>query len=181
MMKSKLLCLLCLLGFVGCASPGPSVRLTLSDGKKVVVSMKDGRIAGEDVSQVRVELARYVYNLEKKQGGHNFGLVFFDGSVPARIKVEDVSDTKTELVVEVANPVLRERAWRHACAPLSLNEPSMAWMHHIDDSFRVYRFEIVLQDGRKLMLHQTAIYPGYVKAGLVSAIEVEAKKPETGK
>jgi hypothetical protein len=172
----KLLSVVCLLALVGCASQGPTVRVTIAGGRKLVVSMKDGRIEGEEHNNVKVATARYMYNMEKKQGGYVFALVFSDGLVPASLTVEDVSDLKVETLVQEQPPVLKEQAWFHACPFIGINDPSMRWMHDIDDSFRIYRFTAVLQDGRKIIFHYASVYPGYAKASLIGAIEAEAKK-----
>jgi hypothetical protein len=171
----KLLSVVCLLVLVGCATEAPTVRLTIAGGQKLIVSMKDGRVEGEQSKYMQVGMARFLYNLDKKQGSYTF-VVLFDGSVPASVTIEDVSDSKAVIMVQDQQPVLKEQVWHHECPSIGINDPSVAWMHDIDDSFRVYRFTVVLRDGQKVVLHYASTYPGYVKTNLIGAIEAEAKK-----
>lgn len=177
----KLLSVLVFLVLAGCASPGPEVRVTLADGRKLIVSMRDGRVAGEENKYVKVGMARFMYNMQQKNGAYVFALGFTAGSIPASVKIEDVSDTKADLMVQDLKPELKAQLWHHTCPPISLNDPSMQWMHDIDDSFRIYRVTVVLNDGTEVKLHHAAIYPSYAKISLVTAFEAkvpEAKTPE---
>jgi len=171
----KLLSVLVFLGLVGCVSPGPEVRVTLADGRKLIVSMKDGRVVGEENKYVKVGMARFMYNMQQKNGAYVFTLGFTVSSIPASVKIEDVSDLKSTLMVQDLKPELKAQLWHNACPPISLDDPSMKWMHDIDDSFRIYRITVVLKDGTEVILHHAAIYPSYAKIGLITAFK--AKEP----
>jgi len=170
----KFLSVVCLLALASCASPGPSARVTLADGRKLIVNLQDGRIAGEESKHMSVQTARFMYNVQQKQGKYVFVLYFPDGSVPTSIKIEDITGSKPEIMVQDQKPVLKDRIWFTGCPSLSLDDPSLKWMHDIDDSFRIYRFTVVLQDGTEIVLHQASVYPGFAKAGLISASEAKA-------
>ncbi len=170
----KLLSVLFFLVLVGCVSPGLEVRVTLADGRKLVVAVKDGRVVGEDNKYVRVRTARFMYNTQQKNGAYVFTLGFSPGSIPASVKIEDVSDAKAGLMVHDTKPELKDQFWHYASPPIGLDDPSMKWMHDIDDSFRIYRINVVLKDGTEVTLHHAGIYPSYVKMSLISAFESKA-------
>ncbi len=170
----KLLSVLFFLVLTGCVSPGPELRVTLADGRQLIVSMKDGRVVGEENKYVKVSGARFMYNAELKNGTHVFVLEFTAGSIPASIKIEDFSDTKVDLMVQDLKPELKGQLWNHTCPPVSLNDPSMIWMHDIDDGFRIYRVVVVLQDGTEVKLHHVAIYPSFAKIALITAFKAKA-------
>lgn len=171
MLFQKFLSVLCLLALLGCASPGPSARVTLSDGRKLIINVRDGRVVGEENKQVIVQTARYMYNIQKKEGRYIFGLVFSNGSVPDSIKIEDISGSKAVVMVQDQKPVLKERVWQAAGPVIGLDDPSMEWMHVIDDSFRIYRLTVVFQGGAEVVFHHAALYPGFAKVNLISAFE----------
>ena len=92
------------------------------------------------------------------------------------IRVEDVSDRQAVLLVNDTQPAAKEGAWLWVGPPLSADAPSLQWLHEIDDSFRVYMFKIVLEDGREISLCRAIYYSNFLKANVLKQLEAEDKK-----
>lgn len=175
MIKFSLL-LLSLLALTACVAPAPQARIKITGGEKVVVNLRDGTVEGSESKLVKVGIARLMMNVQNKNGIYDFGLIFSAGAVPTDIKIEDVTDEKSVVLMQDDKPVLDpQHRWRKTSDPVDVEIESMKWLHDIDDSFRVYRFVITFQDGQKLTLHHAAIYLAYFKIGFMEAMKPPAK------
>lgn len=169
-MKSRLL-LLCLLALTACTSPGPQARIRISGGEKVLVFLKTGKVEGWENDRVKVGVARLMVNPEKKNCVYQLGLEFAPGALPASISVEDVSDEKPVLILADEKPEVANLRWIKVSDVVDIDAESLKWMHDIDDSFRIYRFNVTMKDGQKITLLNAAIYLNYFKAGLMQALK----------
>jgi hypothetical protein len=169
-MKSRLI-LLCLLVLTACVAPGPQVRIRISGGEKVLVFLKTGKVEGSESNLVKIGIARLMVSAEKKNCVHHFGLEFAPGVIPTHISVEDVADEKPILLMTEDKPELTSGRWSKVSEPIDIDGESLKWLHDIDDSFRIYRFNITLQDGQKITLLSAAIYISYFKAGLMQVLK----------
>ena len=153
-----------LLSFAGCASPTPLVKLRISDGGRITAEFPKGIIVGEDHSEVNVDAAIFLVNTQLKKGNHCISIEFKKKVVPRSVKVEEVTADKAQLLIDDQAPKLTGTSWRSVCATLGPDDPSLQWVHEIDDSFRVYRVTVVLSDGRQIIQHHATVYPEHVKA-----------------
>lgn len=169
----KILIVLCVLGLAGCTSPGPSARITVAGGQKVIVSMSTGKVEGSDNEYFKVGSAAFLTNKTQKQGTYVFSMLFNEGAVPQSIKIEDVSESKAQLIVDDMKPVLANRTWHFICKPIGADDASMKWIHDIDDSFRVYLFSVTLTNGRVISIYHAVLYPSFLKAHLLRELGVE--------
>lgn len=169
-MKSRLI-VLCLLVCAACTAPGPQARIRISGGEKVVVFLKSGKVEGSESKLVKVGIARLMVSPEKKNALYQFGLEFTEGALPASISVEDVSDAKPVLLVTDLKPELAKGRWAKVSDVVDIESESMKWLHDIDDSFRVYRFNVTLQNGQKITLLNAAMYLSYFKVGMMQVLK----------
>jgi len=162
----KLFLALFLVGLSGCVSQGPSVRLLTSGGEKITVDLSRKGAVGPENKDVEVIAATFLANSQMKKGIYAFALLLKSDAVLRSVKVEDVTEAKARLMVEVSSPKVEGRKWTWSSPPAAPDEIDLAWLQNIDESFRVYRFTIGLADGRQIIMHHAGYYPSYVKAHL---------------
>jgi hypothetical protein len=160
-----LLAALVALGLAGCATEVNYTTGT-SDGQRLTFRMINGQIQHASEAGIQTDTPRLDPNPKEKTMVY---LVRFidhkDGPPPRSVKVEDVSaEEPPVLLVEDTHPQLIHGEWRGASRPFTFEEPAMKWLTYLDQSFRVYRFTIVLADGRTIVLHEGLMVPGFGKA-----------------
>ena len=175
-MMSRLL-VLCLLTLTACVAPAPQARIRISTGERLVVNLRDGRVEGSGSKLVNFSVARFMVNAQNKNGIYDLGLHFTEEVELASIRVEDVTDDKSVLLMLDEAPVLSKGVWHKTTEPVDFNAESMKWVHDIDDSFRVYAFYITLKDGQKITLHQAAVYLGFIKGGMMQVLSPDKNQP----
>ena len=78
-----------------------------------------------------------------------------------------MSEEKPELLVDDAGPKLDgKQTWKQDTAPKTATDPRLGWLYHEGNSPRIYRFTIVTDDGRRLVMHQLTTYPVFIKVSL---------------
>jgi predicted GH43/DUF377 family glycosyl hydrolase len=160
----KLFLALLLVGLSGCASQTPSVRLLTSGGEKITVDLSRKGAVGPENKDLNVLGAAFLASPQQKKGIYAFALQLKSDVVLRGVKVEDVTETKARLMVDDTSPKVTGRKWTWSSPPVAPDDSSLAWVQNIDESFRVYRFTIVLADGRQIVMHHTGYYPPFVKA-----------------
>jgi hypothetical protein len=161
---AKFLLVSLLVGFAGCASQMPLVKLRISGGERIMVEFPKGTVKGEENDDVMVDAAVFLVKPQFKKGNHCISVEFGKNATPQSVKVEDMTGDQAQLLIDDKNPKLTGRAWRCVCASLGPDDPSLQWLHDIDDSFCVYRITVVLTDGRQIVQHHAIVYPAYRKA-----------------
>ena len=59
-----------------------------------------------------------------------------------------------------------QHVWKQNTPPRTAAAPRLGWLYHEGNSSRVYRFTIVTDDGRRLVMHHLVIFPMFFKAGI---------------
>jgi hypothetical protein len=157
---------LAILLLAGCAGGDIGMICPISGGQTVTVILtSQGPVPAEN-DDFKVLMANMFPNVEKKQLIYTFGLLAKKGKAPRHVSIEDVSEEKAELLLEEAEPKLDDKqTWRRDAAPKTGDDPRLAWLYHEGNSTRIFRFTIVTEDGRRLVMHQATVYPVYVKIG----------------
>jgi len=158
-----------LVSLAGCSTPGPMVKLRIAGGEKVTFDLS--RATENEV--FRVVTAGLLPKPETKQGVYVFNLLIKDKAKPVQVKVEDVTEDKASILCDVANPELTKETWSWTGEPLDKDSKLLAWVHHLDDGFCVYRFTITLSDGRTSVLTHAAMYPALVKSRMRAQMGIE--------
>ena len=159
----KILFVAFLVGFAGCASQAPLVKLRIAGGEKLTLDMSRGGIIGDENENAKVSLAGFRADGKSKKGFYVFAVEFKQKAMPRSVTVEDVTGEEPQLMVEDQSPKLSERLWQWTGTPLSPDDKALEWIREIDDSFRVYRVTVVLVDGRPIVLHYAAYFSSSLK------------------
>jgi hypothetical protein len=158
---------LALLILAGCATGDVGMVCPISGGETVtfVLTARGPKPAEND--DFLVMGAAIMPNMEKKQFVYSFGLWAKKEKAPKHVTVEDVSEAQIELLVDDAAPKLDSKfVWKQDSPSKTGADPRLGWLYHEGNSPRIYRFTIVTDDGRQLVMYQLSIYPVFIKEPL---------------
>jgi hypothetical protein len=159
--------MLAILVLAGCATGEVGMVCPISGGQTVTIILTaHGPVPAEN-DDFKVVGAMITPNIEKKQFVYEFGLLAKKGKAPTHVTVEDVSEEKPELLVDDAGPKLDDKQiWKQDTAPKTATDPRLGWLYHEGNSPRIYRFTVITDDGRRLVMYQLTSYPVFIKASL---------------
>jgi hypothetical protein len=159
--------MLVILALAGCASGEIGMVCPISGGETVtIVLTRNGPLPVENDDFLIME-ATILPNIEQKQFIYSLGLLAKKGKAPKHVTVEDVSEEKVDLLLDDAGPKLDARnIWKQDTPPKTAADPRLGWLYHEGNSFRIYRFTIVTDDGRRLVMHHLTVYPMFMKVRL---------------
>jgi hypothetical protein len=160
--------------FAGCTSSAPSVRIRISGGEKLMVDLARGGAIGPENEYLTIKAAGVLLNSKEKKVSQAFGIELKKTDPTLRrVKVEDVSEATSQPLVDDTNPEVKARGWRWIGPLMEPDDKSLTWIYNIDETFRVYRFTIVLSDGRELVIYHAAFYSPFMKFQLRTALGLE--------
>jgi hypothetical protein len=150
----------------GCATGEYTYTTRLADGQRMTFEMVKGRVTPGRSDGFETLIPRF--EPDGKQKRLQFAFAFSAEGAPAfkHVRVEDMSEAKAVVLVEDAAPRLTSGVWIGHSAWYPADAPELHWITYLDDSFKVYRFTITLNDGRTIVLHQGFMVAGFMKAML---------------
>jgi hypothetical protein len=131
----------------------------ISGGQTIELDFAGGGVVAPENSDVKLERAVYKADAPPKTLVFEFGFLSKTGRVPRSVMVEDVSGPKAEILVEDDHPELRQgKHWYRMSGPKMNPDPRLDWLNEPDLTFRVFRFTIVTDDGRTIILYYAQGY-----------------------
>lgn len=154
-------------GGVGCASKEFSYVTTVSGGEQIKFTFANGGPvhAKAEGFEILDALIRPEYDAKKVFYGFRFSDAA-NGKTLQSVKVEDVSEPTPVLLFEDPQPKVVDRIWTGKSRLFDADDPSLKWVTYVSDSVRIYRFTLTLNDGRKVVLHQPSMVPGWIKMSI---------------
>lgn len=149
----------------GCATEF-KYNATTSDGQHLTFRMINGMPEHPSEAGLRTDTPKLDPSAKDKTLVYLLRCFVQKGETLRDVKVEDVSDDKTFLLLEDKHPTVRNGEWRGVTRAFKVDEPAMHWLSYLDQSFRIYRFTFTLGDGRTVILHEGVMVPGFGKAML---------------
>ena len=148
----------------GCASKEFSYNTKVAGGETMRFTIVAGRPEPAEEDGIKIMEA----GLRPDPDGKNviYGFQFSDSSANRAlqsVRVEDVSEDTPTLLLEDLQPKLVAKHWASTTRTFEADDPALRWLFYVNDSVRVYRFTITMADGRKVVLHQAAMVPGWLK------------------
>jgi len=159
--------MLAILVLAGCATGEVGMVCPISGGETVTIILTaQGPVPAEN-DDFKVVSSMITPNVEQKQFVYSFGLLAKKGGAPQHVTVEDVNEEKIELLLDDAGPKLNAKnIWKQDTPPKTAADPRLGWLYHEGNSCRIYRFTIVTDDGRRLVMHHLTVYPVFMKVRL---------------
>jgi hypothetical protein len=147
----------------GCVLPAQYNTFTrsfpISGGQTIQLSFAGGGVVAPENADVKLERAVFKADAPPKTLVFEFGFLSKTGRVPRSVMVEDVSGPKAEILVEDDHPeLLQGRHWYRMSGPKMYPDPRLDWLNEPDITFRVFRFTIVTDDGRTIVMYYAQGY-----------------------
>ena len=160
-----------------CATGDYAYVITLSTGERIHIPLEKGSPVQASKGAYTVAHAALVPSTtpEKKEAVYLFALYVKSPQPPKSIRVEDVTDEHSVVMVDETEPKVVDQRWSATTKPYVATDPELAWVGHLDNSMRVFQFTIVAQDGTKTVIHQGWMVPGWAKAAMRRTLGNEIK------
>jgi len=156
----------------GCAAGEYAYVTRISTGERLQIPLERGSPTMAKKGTLAIRNAALVPNVVSKEKELQYLFSLNDtGTVPLKsIRVEDVSDEKTNLMLEDLDPKLDHGSWVKVSRMYKGGERELSWVEHLDNSMRVFRFTVVKQDGTTTVLDQGWMVPGWAKVPMRAAL-----------
>jgi hypothetical protein len=160
------------LALAGCATGDYAYVTHISTGERLQIPLERGNPVMAKKGTITVRSAALVPNLVSKEKELQYLFSLDDtGTVPLKsVRVEDVSDEITNLMVEDLEPTLEKGRWIKLTRMYKEGERELRWVAHLDNSMRVFRFTVVKQDGSTTVLDQGWMVPSWAKVPMRAAL-----------
>jgi hypothetical protein len=79
-------------------------------------------------------------------------------------------------MIEDMNPKVNGKLWFWVGAPMSADAPELHWVKDIDESFRVYRISVALDNGRQVSFYHMMLYAPPLKWVIRKGLGLEDSK-----
>jgi hypothetical protein len=176
MSRTKLLFLAVCIGLTGCVSEGPTVKIPIAGGERLLVDLSRHGVVGEEDKDVKVIMAELRPNAKEKKALYSMVLEFKTSPRPRSVKIEDVSENPSSVMIDDANPKVNGKLWFWASAPKTADAPELQWIKEIDESFRVYRISVALDNGRQVSFYHVVFYTPMLKWMIRKGLGLEEPK-----
>jgi len=149
----------------GCATdPVRMQTFTIAGGTKIELPMdKPGPPPAEN-QDLRIEATGFMLDEDRGEVLYAFAFTAKSAARPRAVRVDDVTGPTAEIMVIDAAPKFSpDGYWQATALPYQKGDASLAWITVDGDTLKVFRFRITTADGRELVLHQPAVWPGDAK------------------
>jgi hypothetical protein len=157
-----------------CVGPGSTMRtFPVSGGNTVSLPFARGGALSSQTSDVKIEVTGFMVDAEKSELTYTFGFTEKNGKTPMRVTVEDVTGaTAVELVADLSPSISADGYWKGVSSARKAGDSSLAWLHEPGNTEKVFRFTIILNDGRTEEIFQASIWPGQSKPIIKRALKL---------
>ncbi len=173
-------CLPCLLAAVSLGAAGCLMQasftgnVTTADGVKLDVPLT---VAKQDVHDDAVSVKNFQFAPWKMEDGKGvafaFQLKLVHGTKPLSVAVDDVTEAPILSLFTDKAPILsKDNLWSGVSPPHHAVDEYAKWMMTLENSIRVYRFTLKLEDGTTHVLWYPIFVPTNMKAFMRSQLGV---------
>ena len=158
--------------FAGCATGDYAYVSTISTGERIQIPLERGSPTMAKKGTLTVRNAALIPNIVTKDKELQYLFALIDsGTVPLKsVRVEDVTEAPALLMAEDLEPKVVNHRWSMTSRMFKADEPALAWIAHLDNSMRIYRFTVVKADGSTTTLDQGWMVPGWAKVPMRAAL-----------
>ena len=152
------------------------VKVPIAGGERILVDMSRRGLVGEEDKDVKVIVAELRANPKEKKALYSIVLEFKATARPRSVKIEDVSENTASIMIDDADPKVSGKLWFWTGAPMSADAPQLHWINEIDESFRIYRVSVALDNGRQVSFHHVMFYTPMLKWMIRKGLGLEETK-----
>jgi hypothetical protein len=156
--------------------PDYAMSVTSADGQKLEVPFSGKPIPVTDgvVTVGAIQFAPWEKdaNNKAKTLAFSFLLKFAPGAVPAKIVIEDDTETPILQIFEDDNPhIVKDGLWAAVSRPFAPSDEHINWILNLDNNVRVYRVTVTLKDGTSHVLLKPVLIPAGMKQYMQKQLE----------
>jgi hypothetical protein len=165
-------------GLGGCLmAPEVAMQVTTADGQKLEVPLNASPPPTTDgvVSVNAIQFAPWEMdaNNKAKTLAFSFVIQFKPGSLPAKILIEDDTETPILTIFQDDHPnVIKDNLWGGISKPFAPSDEHVNWVLNLDNNIRIYRVTVVLKDGTTHVLLKPVFIPSNMKQFMRSRLEL---------
>lgn len=158
----------------GCATSPTVQTFTIAGGQTIELPIARGGALPTENSDVKIEVTGFMLDGQAKEITYAFGFTEKKRETPRSVKVEDVTGSTAELLVEDKSPRLDAKGyWKGSARPRKKGDAGLSWLNEAGDTTKVFRFTIVTSDGRQLVMHQASVWSGTSKPMLRQVLDAK--------
>jgi hypothetical protein len=158
----------------GCATASRMQTFTIAGGETIELPIARGGALPTENSDVKIEVTGFALDGQAKAITYAFGFTEKKRETPRLVKVEDVTGSTAELLVEDNSPRLNaDGFWKGSAIPRKKGDAGLSWLKEAGDTTKVFRFTIVTADGRQLVMHQASVWSGTSKPLLRQVLDAK--------
>lgn len=148
----------------GCATTPTLRTFTIAGGQQIQLPITRGGAIATENADAKIEVTGFMVNGETKELVYTFGFTEKKREVPRSVRVEDVTGSTAELLLEDKTPALDAKGyWSGSAEPRKKDDARLSWLNESGDTTKVFCFTIVTADGRDLVMYQGSVWSGASK------------------
>jgi hypothetical protein len=156
----------------GCSTTSSMRTFTIAGGQTIELPIARGGAIPTENPDVKIEVTGFMLDGKAKEVTYAFGFTEKKRETPRSVKVEDVTGSSAELLVEDKLPQLEATGfWKGSAKPRGKGDSGLSWLNEAGDTTKVFRFTIVTADGRELVMYQASVWSGASKPLIRQAID----------
>ncbi len=153
----------------GCQiSPSVSAKVTTAEGETIEVPLESGNTPVSDgVITVRLfQIGPWDMGPNKPKAViFSFIVEFKEGADPKTVVVDDITEAPImRIFADMKAHIVKDHIWGGVSTPYAPQDEHAKWLLNLDNSIRLYRFTVVLQDGTTHMVMKPMFFPGQMKS-----------------
>ncbi len=154
-----------ILFIAGCATEQVMTgKFHLADGQTLEMDFVNGVPPAAKNDEIEINSAGFFANPATKNLIFAFKFREKKEREVKSVKVEDVTDPQSKLLVEDNKPELdAAHDWKGVSKFVTVDDPYVKWIMYIDNTVRVFKFTIVTKDDRQFVMYQAASFPPFYK------------------
>lgn len=148
----------------GCATKGARPQaFTIAGGQQIELPIAQDGAPPTENADLRIEVTGFMLDEDRGEVLYAFGFTEKTGRAPQRVRVDDVTGPAAEILVIDETPALEKNYWKGTALPRKKGDPGLAWLTEDGSTIKIFRFTVTTHDGRSLVMHQAAVWPGDAK------------------
>jgi hypothetical protein len=150
----------------GCAVPMTSSNtflVPLSNGETLTMSYNSKGVIKQSGHGVEVIQADLMPTPDKKHITYEFEFMVKSGLGVKDVLIQDMTDEPIAILAHDSNPQLVKDHWKFITPALDPKSHGLEWLIQLDETIRVFRFTVTLNDGTQVVLDQPAVEPVIIK------------------
>lgn len=148
----------------GCATKAAKPQtFTIAGGQQIELPITNDGAPPTENADFKIEVTGFMLDEDRGEVLYAFGFTKKTGPALQRVRVDDVTGPTAEILVIDETPTLEKNYWKGTALPRKKGDPGLVWLTQDGNTIKIFRFTLTTHDGRSLVMHQAAVWPGEAK------------------